>query len=195
MPQFPRGLRDVDLTELDDSGALGGTVIGNIYPISVGATYQSDTAELVAADVRQEQSESNERYNITLKVGGTPLAVIAMMEGSTVETSGTGATLKSLVRKNVSSNQRPFFRLRAQQRDKAGGHTTWIWPKVSAAGSISVTANQNEYAEPEIALVAYPVTEADATVSSAESDFYYLVQGATFVALADLDDDIDTIAA
>lgn len=195
MPQLPRGLYDVDFTLIDDAGALVGSPIGNIYPRRLAQTYQADTFDIEAADQRLEQGEHNERMNLELEVAGFPLALIAALEGSTVETSGSGDTLKSLIRKNVVTHQRPFGRLRSQQHDKGAGHTTFIFPKVAAASSMSTTANQGEYATPTMSLVAYPVTDADATTSSVVGDFFYLVQGATAVALADLDDDIDTIAA
>lgn len=193
--QLPFGLHEVDFTLVDAAGALDGSPIGNIEPISIDASYQSDTQQIAAADQTLEQRESNERINLTLVTAGWPLAFLAAIEGTVVDTTGSGATLKSVVKKNVVSNQRPFGRLRALSNDKAGGSTFYVFPNASASGSASWNAGQSDYTKPSQAIVAYPVQTADAGTSSVVGDLWYYGQMGTQIALTDLADDVDEITA
>ena len=182
--QFPKGLFNVGIELLDGTGEPG-TLIDGFYPRSLNPSYASDTASIEGGDTRLEEDTSNDRYDMTLQTAGLALAAIAAMEGTTVVTTGTGSTLVNAITKNVTDG-RPAFRLRAQQRDKTGGVTEYVFPKVSAVGSPTLTGiAQNTYLTPDLPLQAVPATEAQTGPPVfAEGDLYAILQLATFAALS-----------
>ena len=184
--QLPRGLYRVDFALLDVSTSQPGTPIISTRPRRLAMTYQADTFDIEGGDVQLEQGENNERYELELETAGFELALLGALGGSgTPDTTGTGPTLVTSITKNLNSHQRSYGRLRAQQRDKEGGHTTYIFPRVAAAGEPTMTANQGEYATPTMALVAYAATVAQTGPPAfAVGDLYTIEQAVTYVALA-----------
>lgn len=120
-----------------------------------------------------------------------PLAALAALEGVTLGTSGSGSTLVTTLAKNVTSDQRPYVRLRAQQKDKLGGSTIYTFYKTTLNGSPTFNAAQGEYATPTLPLVAVPAAVAVGAVTGppaypavAVGDLYRIQQEATYAALA-----------
>lgn len=182
--QMPRGLYDVGIDPLDGSGQPT-TLISGFHPQSLSMTYQSDTFNVSGGDQLLEQGEDNERIELTLQTAGLPLAAIAALEGTTVVTTGSGGTAKSVLTKNVNSNQRPYAQVIAQQKDKTGGDTTILFPKASASGSPTLNPGQGQYLTPTIPLIAYPATDAvTGPPAIAAGDLYVITQRATFAALS-----------
>lgn len=192
MPQLPRGLYDVGIQVLDATTEAAGSIIQNFYPRSLSETYQSDTASIDGGDQRLEDLVFNERYEMSLETAGLPLAALAAMEGTgTLGTAGSGSTLVTTLRKNVLTHVRPFFRLRAQQKDKNGGSTIFTFYKTTLNGSPTFNAAQGEYATPTLPLIAIPaavvvgaVTGPPAYPAVAIGDLYRIQQEATYAALA-----------
>lgn len=191
MPQLPRGLYDVGLQVLDATTEAAGSIIQNFYPRSLSETYQSDTASIDGGDARLEDLAFNERYEMSLETAGLPMAALAMMEGVTLGTAGSGSTLVTTLVKNISSNQRPYFRLRAQQKDKGGGATVYTFFKSAANGSPTFNQAQGEYATPTIPIIAVPAAVAVGAVTGPPAypavvvgDLYRIQQLATYAALA-----------
>ncbi|HEY7119313.1 MAG TPA: hypothetical protein VH475_22170 [Tepidisphaeraceae bacterium] len=183
--QLPRGLYRVDFALLDVSTSQPGTPILSTRPRRVAMTYQADTFDIEGGDVQLEQGENNERYELEFETAGLEIAFMGALIGSTPATTGTGATLVTRLTKNLNANQRSYGRLRAQQRDKSGGHTTYIFPRVAASSEPTITANQGEYATPTMALVAYAATVAQTGPPVfAVGDLYTIEEAATYAALA-----------
>jgi hypothetical protein len=184
MVQLGRGLFDAGISVLD-AEEVPGTLIHNFLPRSCTETYQSDTANIDAADARQEDLQFNERYEMSLEVAGLPLAALGALEGVTVATSGSGATLATWVTKNVTANQRPYVRFVLQQKDKTGGATEYTFPRVSASGSPTLNQAQGQYLTPTIPLIATPATKAvTGPPAFAVGDLYKFNQKATYAALS-----------
>lgn len=191
MAQLPRGLYDVGLQVLDGTTEAAGSIIQNFYPRSLSATYQADTASIDGGDARLEDLAFNERYELSLETAGLPLAALCMMEGITLGTVGSGSTLVNTVKKNITSNIRPYFRLRAQQKDKLGGSSVFTFFKSSLNGSPTWNMAQGEYDTPTLPIVAIPagvavgaVTGPPAYPAVAVGDLYRIQQEATYAALA-----------
>lgn len=179
--QLPRGLYRVDFAPLDGVTSLPGTAILSTRPRRLAMTYAADTFDIEGGDVQLEQGENNERYDLEFEAAGLELAFLGALVGVTLDTAGTGDTLVTSLTKNLNANQRGYGRLRAQQRDKSGGHTTYIFPRVAAAGEPTMTANQGEYATPTIALVAYAATVAQTGPPAfAVGDLYTIEEAATY---------------
>jgi Flp pilus assembly pilin Flp len=183
--QLPRGLYRVDFALLDITTSLPGTAVLSTRPRRLAMTYQADTFDVEGGDVQLEQGENNERYELEFEAAGLELSFLAALVGVTLVTTGTGSTLKTTLTKNLNANQRSYGRLRVQQRDKSGGHTTYMFPRVAAAGEPTITANQGEYATPTVALVAYAATVAQTGPPAfAVGDLYSFEQAATYAILA-----------
>jgi hypothetical protein len=182
--QLPRGLFDVGINPLDSSGQPT-TLISGFKPQSLSATYQSDTFNISGGDVLLEQGEDNERIELSLQTAGLPLDAIAALEGTTVTTTGTGSTLKSVLTKNLNTDERPYVQVIAQQKDKEGGDTTYLFPKAFATGSPTLNPAQGQYLTPTIPLTAVSATDAvTGPPAVAVGDFYIITQNATFAALS-----------
>jgi len=186
MAQFPRGLFDVGIATLNATTEVVGTLIHNFNPRSVSATYQADTAELQGADTRLEDLAFNERYELSLETAGIPQAALAALEGVTLTTTGSAGTLITFFKKNVTSNQRPYVRFRAQQKDKSGGATVFTWYKTSLNGSPTWNMAQGEYDTPTLPLIAIPAGVAIASPDPivAVGDLYGVDVYATYGALS-----------
>lgn len=186
MAQLPRGLFDVGIATLDATTEAVGTLIHNFNPRSLSATYQADTAEIQGADTRLEDLAFNERYELSLETAGIPMSALAALEGVTLATTGSGSTLVTNMKKNVTSNQRPYVRLRAQQKDKGGGATVFTFVKTSLNGSPTWNMAQGEYDTPTLPLIAIPAGVAIASPAPviAVGDLYIVDQYATYAALS-----------
>jgi hypothetical protein len=183
--QLPRGLYRTDFALLNVGTSLPGTPILSTRPRRLAMTYQSDTFDVEGGDVQLEQGTNNERIELEFESAGIEYAFYGALIGSTPTTTGTGATLVTTLTKNLNSNQRGYGRLRAVQQDKSGGMTTYMFPRVSAAGEPTITANQGEYATPTIALVAYACTVAQTGPPAfAVGDIYKIEEAATYAPLA-----------
>ncbi len=183
--QLPRGLYRVDFALLNVTTSQPGTPILSTRPRRVAMTYQADTFDIEGGDVQLEQGENNERYELEFESAGLELAFYGALIGVTPSTSGASETLVTTLKKNLNAHQRAYGRLRAQQRDKSGGHTVYNFPRVAAAGEPTITANQGEYATPTIALVAYACTVAQTGPPIfAVGDLYSIEEAVTYAALA-----------
>jgi hypothetical protein len=186
---YPKGLYQVDYTVLV-TGAPSGTPVLSTKPRRLTRTYESDTFTLEGGDAILESGENNERITLELEVAGLELALMAALRGTIVNTTGTGATLKSWIANNILDSA-PHGRLRAQQRDKSGGDTVYSFPNVTAAGLPSGDLNQGEYMTQTIPLTAYAAEVAVAQVvgppmepAVVVGDIQQILQEATYAALA-----------
>lgn len=186
--QLPRGLFNVGIRVLADG--VPGSLIAGFRPQQINPAYQSNEFNIQGGDVRLEQGHDDERYEFTLTTAGWPLAGLAAMAGSTVVTTGADETAESVIAINATDPQ-PRFQLVAQQRDATGGDTSYLFPECQENGKPGWTANQGEYATPEIPIVAYAATTAVAGSAGppevqavAVGDLVILRQRATFAALA-----------
>lgn len=183
--QLPKGLYNVGVAVLDATTEVPGTLISNFYPRSLSPSYANDTFDIQGGDVLLEQGEFNERYEMNLETAGIPMAALAMFEGVTNTTTGSGATLITFMKKNVTANPRPYFRLRAQQKDKSGGSTVYWFYRSTLSGSPTFGMSQGEYQTPQIPIVATPATVAvTGPPVVAVNDLYQVEQQATYGALA-----------
>lgn len=186
---YPKGLYQVDYTVLS-SGAPTGTPVLSTKPRRLTRTFESDTFSLEGGDAILESGENNQRITLELEVAGLELAIMASLRGGTVTTTGSGSTLQSWVANNILDSA-PHGRLRAQQREKDGGHTIYSFPNVTAAGLPSGDLNQGEYMTQTIPLVAYAAETAVSAVTGPPlepavvvGDMQQIMQGATYGALA-----------
>lgn len=187
--QFPKGFYNVDYTVLS-SGAPTGTPVLSTIPRRLTRSFESDTSSLEGGDAVLETGESNQRITMELEMAGLELAFMAAARGTTVTTSGSGSTLQSYMTGNVN-DAAPHARLRAQQRDKSGGHTIYSFPNVTASGHPSGDLNQGDYMTQTMAFTAYPAETAVTAVTGpplepavAVGELYQILQGATYAALA-----------
>lgn len=186
---YPKGLYQVDYTELT-AGEPSGTPVLSTKPRRLTRTYESDSFSLEGGDAILESGENNERITLELEVAGLELAMMAALRGNTVTTTGSGSTLQSWIANNILDSA-PHGRLRAQQREKDGGHTIFSFPNVTAAGLPSGDLNQGEYMTQTIPLTAYSAETAVAAVAGPPlepavvvGDIQQIMQGATYGALA-----------
>lgn len=189
--QLQRGLYRIDFSPLDTTTGAPGTPVLTTRPRSAGSTYEADTYDIEGGDAKLESGENNESMSIDVETAGIDLAFEAAVEGTTVVTTGSGATAESVMVKNVNANQRVPGRLRTQQRDKTGGHTIISFPKANLAGSPSRNAAQGEYMTPTMTFTAVPATDAvaadagpPAVPAVTAGDLYQIIVGATYYALA-----------
>jgi hypothetical protein len=187
---YPKGFYRVDWTVLDESGAPTGTPVLSTRPRRLTRNYEADTFSLEGGDAVLEEGENNQRISLELEVAGLELALMAALTGETVVTTGSGATLESVVSHNINS-ARPHGRLRAQQREKDGGHTIYSFPNVTAGGLPSGDLDQGAYMTQTIGLTAYAAEDAVAAVVGPPAipevvvgDVMQIIQGATYAALS-----------
>jgi hypothetical protein len=183
--QLQKGLFDVAIAVLDATTEAPGTTIHNFYPRSLSATYQNDSSSIDGGDARLEDNQFNERYELSLETAGLPMAALAALEGVTLATSGSGSTLVTTLTKNVTSNVRPYVRLRAQQKDKSGGATTYFFWRTTLSGSPTLNMAQGEYSTPTLPLIATPATVVVAGPPAvAVNDLFAFEVKATYAALS-----------
>lgn len=186
---YPKGFYHVDWTVLS-SGLPSGTPVLSTKPRRLTRTFNADTFSLEGGDAVLEQGENNQRIDLELEVAGLELALMAAFTGGTVVTTGSGGTLDTVLTYNINT-ARPHGRLRAQQREKDGGHTIFSFPNATPAGLPSGDLDQGAYMTQTIGLTAYAaetvvsaVTGPPAEPAVALGDIMQTIQNATYYALA-----------
>lgn len=170
---LPYGLRDVKLTPIDPvDGSLGTTVdLPNSRTFSFEETEEYE--ELRGDDKVIAKRGRGPEVAWDLESGGISLEAYVVMNGGTLVTSGTGATIKKTYTKKVTDS-RPEFQVEGQAMSESGGDFHTVLPRCKADGSFGGEMSDG----------SFWLTSCDGTaMSDADDVIYEFVQNATATAI------------
>lgn len=174
--ELPFGCRDCKITPWSSSNTLGTAVdVPRIRTVELNVT--RDSTDLEGDDVKIATHTFAKGLEGSIEAGGINPAVLVVLEGGTVATTGTGSTAVSTYA--VKGDQTEgYFKLEAQMYADDGGDMHFLAWKVKATNGPNFSFAQGEFA----------LTQCDLSgiydESTNPSRLYSLVQNATATAIA-----------
>jgi hypothetical protein len=176
---LPYGLRDIKVTPFTDQQleTLGTPVdLPNAQTFSF--TEAEDFTELRGDDKLVTSRGSGSHVEWELEAGGLSLAAVRVMFGGVVTETGTGATMKTILRKK-SLDARPFFRLEGQAISDSGGDVHAVIYRCRATDNL-----EGEFADGEFFITGASGTGFPSIAAADDDVLYDFVQNAAATAIS-----------
>lgn len=168
MTALPFGLRDVKVAPLPPTG-IPGTMVDLPNSQTLSFTENEDFSELRGDDKVVAKRGNGPTVDWELDSGGISLEAYAIMNGGTLITSGTGATIKKTYSKK-GTDSKPDFWAEGQAMSESGGDFHMVLYKCKADGGIDGELNDGDFW----------VTQASGTgIANMNDDLYDFVENAT----------------
>lgn len=174
MTTLPYGLRDVKIASYDPVTGAIGTMVDLPNSQTMEFSESEDFSELRGDDKVVAKRGNGGMVEWSLEAGGVSLEAYVILNGGTLVTSGTGATLKKTYTKKVT-DVKPYFWAEGQAISESGGDFHVVLEKCIADGSLEGTLADGEFY----------ITKADGSgLANLTDDLYQMVDNATAVAIA-----------
>lgn len=142
---IPYGLRDIKITPYTDAaGTTLGTPIDLPYARTMSFKDTEDFNTLRGDDRDVASHGSGASVEWEMEAGGFNFEAFKAMAGGTITTTGTGATLKTVLSKKVT-DQRPYFKVEGQVISDSGGDVHCVIYKCKATGELSGEFSDGEF--------------------------------------------------
>lgn len=143
MASLPYGLRDVKIAPLPATG-IPGTMVDLPNAQTLSFTENEDFQELRGDDKVVAKRGNGPTIEWTLEAGGITLAAYAIMNGGTVVTTGTGATVKNTYTK-LATDAKPDFWAEGQAMSESGGDFHVVLYRCKADGGLDGELKDGEF--------------------------------------------------
>lgn len=175
---LPYGLRDVKVTPISTSGALGTPVdLPNSRTLSFSEAEEFE--ELRGDDRVVTTRGSGPSVEWDLEAGGLSFAALVVINGGEIVESGVSPAIKLTYRKKVT-DARPFFRIEGQAISDSGGDVHCIIHKARSTGNV-----EGEFGDGEFFLTSGSGVGLPVSVSGVDEGVVYeFVQNETPVSIS-----------
>jgi hypothetical protein len=147
--EITRGLFNVVINVIESDGDVSSTMVDAPRARSLGLTGESDRVQIEGDDVVLDVTSLDERFSWDLEMAGLSLAFVAALEGGTVSTSGSGATLVNFFIK-TDATIRPNFQMRGHSKSKDGGALVVTLHNCTMLSGPNLPLAYGEYMRPAI---------------------------------------------
>lgn len=170
---LPYGIREIELTPIDDAGAEGTPV-----PLPVSQTFSFEEAEefseLRGDDKLVAVRGSGPTVNWSLEAGGISLEAWKVLVGGETESDGTTPSETNTFTKKTTDS-RPYFKVRGRAISDSGGDIICTLPKCRVTGNLSGEFSDGEFF----------VSECDGQAMGDDTDVVYTFEHRETAAVLD----------
>lgn len=169
MTTLPYGLRDVKVASYNATTGAKGTFVDLTNAQTMEFSESEDYSELRGDDKVVAKRGNGATVEWSLEAGGITLEALVIINGGTLTTTGTGATIKNSYKK-LTTDIKPYFWAEGQAMSESGGDFHVILEKCIADGSFEGTLADGEFF----------VTSADGTgMGNNLNSLYQMIENAT----------------